>query len=265
MSLLVAHRHRLWLYLTTGLVLLFLVAPVIIIVPMSFSGSRFLDFPPKVWSLRWYERFFTDPAWFDAMLLSLKLAVSTTLIATPLGVAAAYALHKGKHRLFRRLHMVMLLPLMVPHIIIAIGLFYMYARLGWLGSFAGLLAANTMMAVPFVVVTALSGLRDFDPSQELAALGMGSSRLEAFCRVVLPQVSGSIWSGVVFAFVTALDEVVIALFVSSGDATTVTKVMFSSLRDEIDPTIAAVSSILIATSIGGLLLARAGAWLTRGR
>lgn len=90
-------------------------------------------------------------------------------------------------------------------------------------------------------------------------------QLEAFCRVVLPQVSGSIWSGVVFAFVTALDEVVIALFVSSGDATTVTKVMFSSLRDEIDPTIAAVSSILIATSIGGLLLARAGAWLTRRR
>lgn len=265
MSLLVPHYRRLWLYLTTALILLFLVAPVVVVVPMSFSGSRFLDFPPKVWSLRWYERFFTDPSWLDAMLLSLKLAACTAMIATPLGVAAAYALHVGRHRVFRRLHTFLLLPLMVPHIIIAIALFYMYARLGWLGSFAGLLAANTMMAVPFIVVTALSGLRGFDMSQELAARSMGCSRLEAFWRVVLPQISGSIWSGVIFAFVTALDEVVIALFVSSGDATTVTKVMFSSLRDEIDPTIAAVSSILIATSLGGLLLARGAAWLTRGR
>jgi len=265
MSLLVPHRRRLWLYLLTALTLLFLVAPVIVIVPMSFSGSRFLDFPPKVWSLRWYDRFFADASWYGAMLLSLKLAAVTALIATPLGVAAAYALHVGQHALLRRLHTILLLPLMVPHIILAVGLFYMYVRLGWLGTFGGLLAANLMMALPFVVVTTLSGLRDFDMSQELAARSMGCSRFEAFCRVTLPQISGSIWSGVIFAFVTALDEVVIALFVSSGDATTVTKVMFSSLRDEIDPTIAAVSSLLITTAFAVVLLARGAARLTRGR
>jgi putative spermidine/putrescine transport system permease protein len=263
MSLLVPHRRRLWLYAVTALTLVFLVAPIAVIVPMSFSGSRFLEFPPKVWSLRWYESFLADATWTGALLLSLKLAAATAVIATPLGVAAAYALHTRLLPSFRRLQTVLLLPLMVPHIILAVGLFYMYAKFGWLGSFPALLAANVMMALPFIVVTTTSGLRDFDMNQELAARSMGCSRFEAFRRVTLPQISGSVSSGVVFAFATALDEVVIALFVSSGDNTTVTKVMFSSLRDEIDPTIAAVSALMIGTVLALTMLSRAGAWAFR--
>ncbi len=176
---------------------------------------------------------------------------------------AAYALRTRLVPSFRRLQTVLLLPLLVPHVILAVGLFYMYAKLGWLGRFPALLAANLMMALPFIVVTTTSGLRDFDMNQELAARSMGCSRFEAFRRVTLPQIAGSVNSGVVFAFATALDEVVIALYVWSGDNTTVTKVMFSSLRDEIDPTIAAVSALMIGTVLALAMLSRAVAWVFR--
>jgi putative spermidine/putrescine transport system permease protein len=189
------------------------------------------------------------------LLVSLKLAVATAALALPIGLAAAYAIHASSDRFFRRLHTILLMPLMVPHIIIAVGIFYMYARIGWLGSFVGLVFAHAMLAVPFVVVTALAGLRDFDVTQEQVARSLGCTRLQAFLRVTLPQLKGSVLSGLLFAFVTSLDEVVVALFVASGANTTVTKVMFSSLRDEIDPTIAAVSSLLI---LGSFLVAGAG-------
>ena len=248
MESLVSHRRRLWLYFLAAAIVLFLIVPVFIVVPMSFSGSRFLDFPPATWSLRWYDRFFGDIAWNSSLIVSLKVAVATALTATPLGVAAAYAIHMGEHRIFRRLHIFLLLPLMVPHIIVAVAVFYAYARINWLGTFGGLLLAHSMLALPFVVVTTLSGLRSFDPTQEHAARSLGCSRLEAFFRVTLPQIRGSVYAGLIFAFVTSLDEVVISLFNSAGQNTTVTKVMFSSLRDEIDPTTAAVSSLLIAGS-----------------
>ena len=267
MDLLVPHRRRLWLYLVAALVLLFLVLPVLVVLPMSFSGSRYLDFPPQSWSLRWYDRFLTEAAWYLSMIVSLELAFATALVATPLGIGAAYAIHSADHPWFRRLHTYLLLPLMIPHIIIAIGIFYAFAKVGLLGSFWGLLFAHVMLALPFVLVTGLAGLRAFDMSQERVARSLGCTRLEAFWRVTLPQIRGSVLSGAIFAFVTSLDEVVVALFVASGDNTTVTKVMFSSLRDEIDPTIAAVSTLLIVGSIaiGGLAMLSARIGVQRRR
>ena len=242
MSDLVPRRKRWWLYLAAILIALFLILPVLVVLPMSFSGSRYLDFPPKIWSTRWYDRFFTDIAWYSSMIVSLKLAVCTVLVATPIGAAAAKPI-------FKKIYTFLLLPLMIPHIILAIGIFYAYARMGWLGSFGGILLAHVMMALPFVIVTVLSGLRSFDMTQEQVARTLGCTRLGAFFRVTLPQIQGSIVSGAIFAFVTSLDEVVVALFIASGENTTVTKVMFSSLRDEIDPTIAAVSALLIVGSV----------------
>ena len=259
MDQLISRRHRVWLYAVTVLVLLFLVLPVLVVIPMSFSDSRYLDFPPETWSLRWYHRFITEATWYASMIVSLKLAFATAFIATPLGLAAGYAIHVADHPWFRRLHTYLLLPLMIPHIIIAIGIFYAFAKIGLLGSFWGLLFAHVMLALPFVLVTALAGLRAFDMSQEQVARSLGCTRLQAFRRVTLPQIRGSVIAGAIFAFVTSLDEVVVALFVSSGENTTITKVMFSSLRDEIDPTIAAVSSLLIVGSIvvAGLAMASA--------
>jgi putative spermidine/putrescine transport system permease protein len=250
MNPLVSHRRRIWLYVLAALVVLFLVLPVLVVVPMSFSDSRMLDFPPRGWSLRWYERFFTALEWYGALLVSLKLALCTVLLATPLGVAAAYGIHNGRATAgIRRARLLLLLPLMVPHIILAIGIFYIFVKLEILGNFAGIALAHTMLALPYVVVTVLAGLRSFDMSQELVARSLGCTRLRAFLTVTLPQIRTSVLSGALFAFVTSLDEVVVSLFIAAGDNATITKVMFGSLRDEIDPTISTVSALLILGSL----------------
>jgi putative spermidine/putrescine transport system permease protein len=246
---LVPHRRRLWLYVWAGLALLFLILPIAIVIPMSFSGSRYLDFPPSVWSLRWYEAYFGSPVWRDATWTTLKVAFLSSLIATPIGTAFAYAAHVSDWPLVKRLRGLLLLPLMVPHIILAIGIFYIYARLGINATVPGLVAAHAMLNFPFVAITTLSGLKTFDMSQELVARSLGFSRLQAFLRVTLPQIRGSVLSGALFAFVMSVDEVIVSLFISAGTNSTLTKVMFVALRDEIDPTIAAISSLLIATSL----------------
>jgi putative spermidine/putrescine transport system permease protein len=256
MENLTPHRQRIWLFVAAGLLILYLVVPIFIVVPMSFSASRFLSFPPTHWSLRWYAHFFDAIDWLSAMGTSLKLAAATACASIPIGVAAAYAIHNGDHPIFRWLHTVLLLPLIVPNMIVAIGVFNVYARLGWLGSFHGLLLADLMLAVPFVVITTLSGLRSYDMSQELVARTLGCTRLRAFMTVTLPQIKGSVLTGLLFAFITSFDEVIVALFVSGGDNLTITKVMFDTLHEEIDPTIAAVSSMMIIGSlvVGGLAL-----------
>jgi putative spermidine/putrescine transport system permease protein len=246
---LVGHARRLWLYLTVGTILFLLILPILIVIPMSFSDSRYLDFPPRVLSLRWYQNYLERPEWVDATLVSFKVAFLSCLLATPVGVAAAYGLHVSEWRLVKHLRIAILLPLMVPHIILAIGIYYVFSRLSLNATLLGLVATNAMLTAPFVIVTTLAGLRSFDMNQELVARSLGYGRFGAFMRVTLPQILGSVLSGSLFAFVMALDEVVIALFISGGDNVTLTKVMFISLRDEIDPTIAAISSLLIVTSL----------------
>jgi putative spermidine/putrescine transport system permease protein len=255
MENLVPAYRRIWLYVLLALILLFLILPVLLVVPMSFSSSRYLEFPPPSWSLRWYQRLFSNSDWLPAMILSLKLAFATVVVATPLGVAAAYAIHASQHALLRRLQVILLLPLMVPQIVLAVGIFYGYVRLGLVATFTGLLLAHVMLALPFVVLTTLAGLRSFDATQELVARILGSSRIHAFVTVTLPQIKASIFTGMLFAFITSLDEVVIATLVAGGTNVTVPKVMFDSLRDEIDPTITAVSSLLILASLLGYGLA----------
>jgi putative spermidine/putrescine transport system permease protein len=138
---------------------------------------------------------------------------------------------------------------MVPLIITAVGVFFVYAELGLIATLPGLVLSHTMLTLPFVVVTARSGLKGFDASQELAARSLGASRLRAFFEITLPQIKGSVIAGALFAFIYALDEVVVALFISGGPTTTLTKRMFTALRDEIEPTIAAISALLIVFSL----------------
>ena len=245
----VTHRQRLWLYAIAALGLVFLVAPVAIVLPISFSDSRFLSFPPESWSLRWYYNFFTSPEWMSATWVSLRLAVGACFLATIAGLAAAYAIHHLSGRFGRYMEILLLLPLMVPLIITAVGVFFVYAELGLIATVPGLILSHTMLTLPFVVVTARSGLKGFDISQELAARSLGASRARAFFDITLPQIRGSVIAGAVFAFIYAFDEVVVALFISGGPNSTLTKRMFTALRDEIEPTIAAISSLLIVFSL----------------
>lgn len=230
------------------LVLIWLMIPVVIIMPMSFSGARFLAFPPPSWSTRWYEAYLANAAWMQATRVSLIVAVSSAAIATVMGTAAAYALNMSTSRWVRNLQVILLLPLVVPIIITAVGVFLVYANVGLLATMTGLILANVMLGLPYVVTSVLVGLRKFDPVQEMVSRSLGMNRFRTFFAVVLPQIRASVISGLLFAFISALDETVVALFISGGRYQTLTKRMFTALRDEIDPTIAAISTLLTAVS-----------------
>lgn len=237
-----------------GLVLLYLILPLLIIVPMSFSATRFLTFPPPAFSLRWYAEYFGNPAWMQATRMSLLIGVLTVIVATPLGTAAAYAISHSQTKLMRSLHMMLMLPLIVPIIIIAIGIFFIYAKIGLIQTLTGLVLANVMLGLPYVITSVVAGLQSFDKTQEMVARSLGMNRFRAFLTVTLPQIKASVFAGGIFAFISAIDETIIALFVSGGQHQTLTKRMFTALRDEIDPTIATVSSLLIAGSFVAVLL-----------
>jgi putative spermidine/putrescine transport system permease protein len=239
---------RLVFRLFCGMTLVYLILPILIIVPMSFSNTRFLTFPPTGFSLRWYDQFFENPAWLQATRVTFILACSTIILATPLGVAAAYAITYSKWRVMRMVHVFLMLPLVVPIIIIAIGIFFVYARIGLIATMPGLIFANVMLGLPYVITSVTAGLQNFDPAQEMAARSLGMNRFRSFFIVTLPQIKSSVIAGGIFAFISALDETVVGLFISGGQNQPLTKRMFTALRDEIDPTIASISTMLTAAS-----------------
>jgi len=229
---------RIAFVLFCSLVLLYLILPVLIIVPMSFSSTRFLTFPPPSLSLRWYQEYIGNAAWMQATRVTFTVAALTVLIATPLGVAAAYAISNSKLRLMRIVHMMLMLPLVVPIIIMS-----------------GLVLANVMLGLPYVITSVVAGLQSFDPAQEMVARSLGMSRLRSFFAVTLPQIKASVLTGSIFAFISAMDETVVGLFISGGQYQPLTKRMFTALRDEIDPTIAAISTLMTAASFLLVLIA----------
>jgi putative spermidine/putrescine transport system permease protein len=251
----VASPARIALLLFCSLVLLYLILPVLVIVPMSFSSARFLTFPPPSLSLRWYQEYLGNAAWIQATRVTLTVAVLTVLIATPLGVAAAYAISQSKLRIMRVIHLTLMLPLVVPIIITAVGIFFVYARIGLIATLSGLVLANVMLALPYVVTSVVAGLQSFDPTQEMVARSLGMGRLRSFFVVTLPQIKASVVTGSIFAFISAMDETVVGLFISGGQYQPLTKRMFTALRDEIDPTIAAISTLMTAASFLLVLIA----------
>jgi putative spermidine/putrescine transport system permease protein len=247
--------RRIIFVLLCAAVLLYLVLPILIVVPMSFSSARFLTFPPPSLSLRWYREYIDNPAWMQATLVTLTVAVCTVLIATPLGVSAAYAISQSKLRIMRIIHAALLLPLMVPIIITAVGIFFVYAKVGLIATMSGLVLANVMLGLPYVIISVVAGLQSFDTTQEMVARSLGMNRLRSFFAVTLPQIKASVIAGAIFAFISAMDETIVAIFISGGQYQPLTKRMFTALRDEIDPTIAAISTLMTATSFMLVLIA----------
>lgn len=245
----ITHGRRLWLYVLGGLVLLFLVLPSLLVIPLSFSDSRYLAFPPPGWSTRWYEAYFEAVEWRDATVVSFTAATATMVISTVLGTLAAYSLHTSGSRFTQIAYAAFMLPLIIPGILIAIGVFLLYAQVGLNNTLTGIILAHSVMAIPLVVITVASGLKSYDMNQEMVARSLGASRPWAFLTVTLPQIRISVISGALLAFITSLDEVVISLFIAGGEMATLTRRMFNALRDEIDPTIAAISTLLILMSV----------------
>ncbi len=249
----ITHRSRLWLYSVGVLVLAFLALPTLIVIPMSFSHSQYLEFPPRQWSLRWYEAYFSSGSWMAATMTSLKAGFCTALLATPVGTLAAYGLHVSRLRFAGVALLALLTPTIVPVILVGIALFYAFVQLKMVNSFIGIVLAHTILAVPIVMMIVGSALKSFDLDQERVARSLGATRTQAFLQVTMPQIGFSIVTSALLSFLTSFDEVVVSLFVSGGDNSTLTRAMFMALRDQIDPTIAAISTIMIV--ITSLLLA----------
>lgn len=252
----ITHGDRLWLYVVVGLILAFLIIPCLIVIPMSFSDSQYLEFPPRAWSLRWYEAFFSSPEWRQSAIVSFKVAGATTVLATVLGTLASYGLYKSSNLFNPAIRGVLILPMMVPLIFVAIGVFFVFARLGMNNTLTGLILAHTTLAIPFVMIAVNNGLAGFDINQERAARSLGASPARAFFTITVPQIKISILSGMLFAFITSFDEVIVSIFVSSGANSTLTKRMFANIRDQVDPTVAAISSMLVIASIVILVAAQ---------
>jgi putative spermidine/putrescine transport system permease protein len=244
----ITHRGRLWLYVLAVLIMAFLILPTVIVIPMSFSASQYLEFPPRAWSLRWYQNYVSSPAWMQATWTSLKAGLLTAIVATPLGTAAAYGLFVSRLRAAALVVPILLTPIIVPVILVGIGVFYAYVRLKLVNTLAGVVLAHSMLAIPLVMMVVTSALKSYDMNQEMVARSLGASRPRAFFMVTLPQIKFAIVTSAVLSFLTSFDEVVIAMFVSGGDNSTLTRNMFNALRDQIDPTIAAISTVMIVIS-----------------
>jgi putative spermidine/putrescine transport system permease protein len=238
-----------------------LVLPVLAVVPLSFSSSSFLVYPIPSWSLRWYENLVTSTEWRMAAKNSFIVAPSATIVATVLGTLAALGLAKADFRGKALLMAVLISPMIVPVIVVGVGMYLFFAPLGLANTYVGLIFAHAALGVPFVVTTVGATLQNFDGNLVRASLSLGVNPTRTFFRVTLPVIAPGVISGALFAFATSFDEVVVTLFLAGAEQTTLPRQMFTGIRENITPTIAALATILTVFSTCLLLVLE---WL-RGR
>ena len=256
-------RGQQWvLWVLAGPVIAFLVAPVIIVIVVSFSSSEYLQFPPPSLSLRWHHRFWTVAGWRSATVVSLEVGVLATLMTVAAGVAAAVALTRSRLPGRAILYAVLLSPMIIPTIVTAIGYYFLARQLRLAGSVLGIAIGEAMLALPIVVIIVTATLQGFDRRLEHAALSLGASQWYAFRRVTLPLIAPGVVSASLFAFLAAFDELLIPLFLGGINVQTLTVRIWSGLQVELDTTIAAVSTFFIALTAAVLSIS---AVLTRRR
>jgi putative spermidine/putrescine transport system permease protein len=253
MTLLPERLTRWGLSIWSALVLLFLVAPILAIVPLSFSSGSMLTYPLPGLSLRWYASVLASDRWLPALAHSLLIGTAATILATVLGTLAALGIGRLPKAVRGLVMAVLLSPMIVPSIIAGVGIYFFFAPLGLTGSFLGLILAHTALAVPFVVVTVSASLAGFDLNLMRAGASLGADPVLAFRRVMLPLIVPGVASGAVFAFTTSFDEVVVALFLAGPQQRTLPREMFIGIREQISPEITALATMLIVVSTALLL------------
>lgn len=262
--------QRIWHYTYLSFcafVMFFLVAPLIVVIPLSFTSGAFLSFTPEMlaldpegFSIRWYKILLGDctdavvttvctDKWVIGFRNSFLVAIASTLLSVTLGTLAALGLSRP-HMPFKKLIMAALIsPMIVPLIITAAGMFLFYAKLNLVASFTGLIFAHTALGLPFVVITVTSTLVGFDHSLTRAAESLGSAPGNNFFKIQLPLIAPGVISGALFAFITSFDEIVVVLFLGGADQLTLPRQMWSGIRQEISPTILAAATILVILSV----------------
>jgi putative spermidine/putrescine transport system permease protein len=242
-----------WIPWTIGaLVLLFLAAPLFVVVPAAFNDSSLLQFPPRAWSLRWFREFFDSASWTGAAWTSLKVAVIVSALATLLGLGLAIILDRFDFPGRSVLRALIMAPLVVPVVVIAVGLYYVYLRIGLNGSILGLVLGHTVVTLPYATVVIGTSLKEIDRRLENAAVGLGASWPRAFVEVTLPLIAPGLVVSALFGFLISFDEVVIAIFVTGPETMTLPRRIWDGIRFDLNPTIAAVATLLIGLS--GLIL-----------
>lgn len=251
---------RFMLHAAAWAVVVFLMVPTLIVVPMSFSPAEHLQFPPKGFTLRWYSAYFADSDWMSATWFSIKSGVVAAIGATVVGTMTALALVRGRVLGRRVLDLLIVGPVVVPHIALAVAIFLVYDRLKLNGTLLGFAIAHTVLAAPFAIFSVLAALYRFDADLEMAALSCGASRWRAFWHVTLPLILPGVLSGAMFAFIISFDEAVISFFISDLDGKSLPRKLFEDIDYNLTPVVAAVASLLsfvsIAVLVGGHLVGR---------
>lgn len=243
--------ERTWFFTMRGLTwstLLFLVLPILVIIPLSFSDNSLLVYPIQRVSLRWYHNLFTSEAWVRAARNSFIISPLATLLATILGTLAALGLNKANFKGKGLLLGVLISPMIVPVIVTGVGMYLLFAKVGLAGTYTGLILGHTVIAAPFVVVTVNATLSGFNYNLVRASLSLGASPFKTFFGITLPIIAPGIISGALFAFATSFDDVVLTLFLAAPKNGTLPLQMFIGIRENINPTIAALATILIVFS-----------------
>lgn len=237
-------------------VLAFLLLPLAIVIPISFSESRFVEFPPETLSLTWYRELVDDPTWAESLERTLIAGVVAVLIATPVGTLAALSLVRGTYRRKGLVRLLIITPLLFPLIVLAIGLYSIYSDFRVVGSSAALGVAHAALALPFVVLVMSGAVQNFDEGLESAARTLGANRWQAFWMVTFPALRGALAVSMLLSFITSFDEIVLAIFLTSGGET-LPVTIYTFLQTEISPVIAAVSTLFIAGVLAAFVAASA--------
>jgi putative spermidine/putrescine transport system permease protein len=267
-----------WAYrILCGLIFLFLIAPILVVIPLSFNAEPFFTFTermlvldPDGYSLRWYDTLLTfghlnadaprdwawwrqawqQSTWIQVTKNSLIIGVFSTIVATVLGTLAALGLSRPDMPFRKAIMAILISPMIVPLIITATGLFFFYSRTGLAGTYIGIILAHATLGIPFVIITVTATLVGFDQSLNRAAASLGASPTTTFFQITMPLILPGVISGALFAFVTSFDEVVVVLFVAAFDQQTIPRQMWNGIREQLSPAILAVATILVIVSIG---------------
>jgi putative spermidine/putrescine transport system permease protein len=247
-------RPRPWLFAFGGAVAIFLIAPSAVVIVMSFSSGKILMFPPPGFGIHWYENFFGSQEWIGSAFNSLEIAIISSLLATFLGTITAFGLVRGRALTAQVTKAIILMPLIVPLVVTAIGMYFTYQSMG-LSTLAGIVVAHTALGLPYVVVTVAASLYGFDADLELAARNLGANPWRSFSRITLPLIMPGVATGAIFAFISSWDEVIVALFLTTPTLRTLPVTMWEQTKSTVDPTIAAASSLLTTFTLFLLLMA----------
>jgi putative spermidine/putrescine transport system permease protein len=245
------------------IIAVWLLVPMLVVIPISFSGQASLAFPPTSWSTQWYSRFFTDPEWNQAVVMTLKVGILSTIVATVIGTATSFGLVRGRFPGKAAVNAFVLSPMIVPGVVTAIGIYAVFLQWRLVGTTFGFVAAHSILALPWVVIPVSAVLATFDRRLEDAAASLGAGPLKTFATVTLPSIRPGILAGAALAFATSFDETVVSLFLATSRTQTLPVQIYNGITRTVDPTIAAASSLLLLLTSGAVVVAVAVQGRTR--